>query len=50
MVAAESKAAAALSKASKHHGDMSEHKIADFLRANFENLEGLGISSSNKVK
>lgn len=47
MVAAETKAAA-MSKASKHHSDVSDHKMADFLRGSLENLEGLGISSSNK--
>jgi len=48
IVAAETKAAAALGKSSKHISDVSEHKIADLLRANLEGLEGLGISSSNK--
>lgn len=40
-----------MSKSSKsHHIEPSpqDHKIADFLRANLENLDGLGISSSNK--
>lgn len=41
-----------LSKSSKsHHIEPSpqDHKIADFLRANLESLEGLGLTSSNKV-
>ena len=40
------------SKTSKsHHVDLSpqDHKIADFLRANLESLEGLGLTSSNNV-
>lgn len=49
MVVAETKAAAALNKPSKHHTDITDPKIVDFLRANLETLEGLGISSSNKV-
>lgn len=41
-----------LSKMKSHHIEPSaqDHKIADFLRANLENLEGLGITSSNKVR
>lgn len=42
-----------LTKSSKsHHIEPSpqDHKIADFLRANLESLEGLGLTSSNKVR
>ncbi|KAK6645630.1 hypothetical protein RUM43_001910 [Polyplax serrata] len=50
MVGNEAKSSS-LSKSSKsHHIEPSaqDHKIAEFLRANLENLEGLGLTSSNK--
>lgn len=48
MVGADAKS---LSKSKSHHIEPSpqDHKIAEFLRANLESLEGLGLTSSNKV-